>query len=411
MNQVLFANGRVLPCTGGDDAPFDGDILVTDDRIAEVRHGRIVASNDCRVIDLKGATIMPGLGDAHVHFCQPLDFEFDFGAMVMTPLDDAALSAAAVARRYIESGITTCVSGGLPQPRGDVALKSVIERGWVPGPRIVAGGEMISDPEGVPAAVMPTTVADMRKAVAAQCDLGVQVIKLFLSGDNVMPVGAPVVPADRTYMNEALVSAAVDEAARHGAFVHSHSRGAGSVTLAARCGVRLISHASYVDDEGLALLRKRDDVWICPAVHYMWAMVNQAPQPYAAMAADGGYAEEYEAAIKTMARLVDAGVQVVSGGDYGHVWIPHGETARDLQHFVDRVGVSPTQALRMGTFNFGGLTGLPVGQLTPGFFADMVVLDGDPTVDITVLQDQSRRRIVVKGGELAWVNPDRVGSL
>jgi len=63
------------------------------------------------------------------------------------------------------------------------------------------------------------------------------------------------------------------------------------------------------------------------------------------------------------------------------------------------------------TYHFGGLTGLKVGQLRPGFFADMLVLDGDPTNDITVLQDEEKRRAVVKGGALAWVNPERVAAL
>jgi imidazolonepropionase-like amidohydrolase len=411
MGQVLFANGRVLPCAAEGETPFDGDVLIEGDRIAEVRPGRIAASADCKVIDLGGSTIMPGLGDAHVHFNQPLDFEMDFAALMAAPEDDAALASAAVARQYIESGVTTCVSAGVSRARGDVAIKSVIDRGWAVGPRLIPGGQMISAPEGIPALFVPTTTEAMREIIAEQCDLGVQVIKLFLSGENVMPAGSPPYPADRTYMKEELVDAAVDEAGRRGAFIHVHARSASSVTMAARCGVRLISHASYVDDEGLTLLQKRDDVWVCPSAHYMLAMATQAPEPYARMAREGGYLKEFEDALATAARLVDADVPIVPGGDYGHVWVPHGDAAHDLEHFVDRAGVSPQQAVLMGTRSFGPLTGLPVGQITAGYLADMVVLDGDPTSDITVLQDRSQRRAVVKGGELAWVNPDRVDRL
>jgi imidazolonepropionase-like amidohydrolase len=251
----------------------------------------------------------------------------------------------------------------------------------------------------------------MRKAVAEQCDLGVKAVKMFLSGETVMPPGAPDVPVERTFMNEALVAAAVDQADRGGAFITAHCRGAGSVTLAARCGVRIINHASYVDDEGLALMKARDDVWVCPGVHYMWAMSHVAKEPYLTLAVAGGYGREYDHAVKTIAVLAEAGIRLLPGGDYGHVWMPHGGTACDLQHFVEQSGVSHQAAVLMGTRNFSGLTGMPVGQLKPGFYADMLILDGDPTVDIKVLQDDAKRRAVVKGGALAWVNPERIARV
>lgn len=405
--RTLFTNARVLDCTGPGGA-FDGEVLVEGDKIAAVGREPVARSADTRVVDLGGSTLMPGLGDAHVHFGQDLDFEYDFTAAMSAPPEDAALGSAGVARRYVECGITTCVSGGIAQARGDVALKDVIDRGWVTGPRIIPGGQMISDPEGIWAPVMPQSAAEMREAVREQCDLGVRTIKLFLSGENVMPPGAPAVAVDATFMNEGLVSAAVEEAARHGAFVHTHARGAGSVKLAARCGARLISHASYVDDEGLELLLSRDDVWVCPGLHYLYAMPYLAPEPYATMAKEGGYDREYEDAADTLGKLAEAGVKILPGGDYGHTWIPHGEAARDLQHFVERVGIAPEQALLSATSEFGPLTGMKVGQVAPGYFADLLILDGDPLEDITILQNQNKRRAVFKGGELAWVNADRL---
>jgi len=396
----LFANGRILSCTSAEDAPFVGAILVEGERIAAVFREGDARPENVRTIELNGATIMPGLGDAHVHFGQPLDFAYDFAALAAMPEDEAALSSAAVARRYLESGVTTCVSGGNGLAHGDIALKAAIERGWLTGPRMVAGSMMISDPEGIPTGEMPRTVADMRRAVAAQCDMGAEVIKLFLSGETVMPPGAPDYPVERTYMNDALVDAAVSEAERGGAFVHAHARGAGSVKLAARCGVRLISHASVVDEEGLRLLQSRDDVWVCPGLHYLWAMPHLADEPYRTIGQ--AYAAEYEQAAETVVRLVDAGVPVVTGGDYGHVWIPHGEVARDVEHLVARCGIPAAKALLMATRNFGPLTGMPVGRIEAGCFADFLVLDGDPLSDVTLLRNAEVRRQVIKGGEVAW---------
>ena len=411
MSRTLFTGGRILTCSADGGAPFDGDILVEDSRIVDVRPGTIAVSENCRRFELDGATIMPGLGDAHVHFGQPLDFEFDYMGLAEMTAEDAALSSAAVAARYLESGVTTCVSGGTPYARGDVALASNIERGWIDGPRIVPGGEMISDPEGIPARLNPASPAEMREMVAQQCGLGVRVIKLFISGEHVMPPGAPPIPIEQTFMNEDLVEASVHEAAKRGAFVHVHARGSGSVKLAARCGVRLISHASYVDDEALELLAGRDDVWICPGLEYLWTLSHETPEPYATLAREGRIAEEYEAASESAKRLADAGVPVLPGGDYGHVWIPHGGAARDLIHFVEHSGIEPADAMMMGTYQFGGLTGLKVGQLAPGYLADMVILDGDPIRDIALLPDRSQRRAVIKGGELVWRNEDALERL
>jgi imidazolonepropionase-like amidohydrolase len=316
---------------------------------------------------------------------------------------------AAVARTYLESGVTTCVGAGNASPRGDVALSAVINRGWLPGPRIVPSGQIVSDPKGIPSPVMPTTEPEMRRVVAEQCELGVRVIKVFLSGENVMPFGSEVVPLSDTFVGEELLAAMVDEADRRGAFVNAHARGADSVALAARAGVRLISHASYVDEEGLTLLSRRPDVWVCPGVHYLWAMSNVAPEPYKSLARDGGYPQEYEAAIKTITSLVDAGVKLVGGGDYGHVWQPHGQAACDLQHFVERAGLRPYQALLAGTRNFAGLTSLDIGELRPGAIADFLIVDGNPAADISVLTESGRRRAVVKGGDLVWVDHARFG--
>jgi imidazolonepropionase-like amidohydrolase len=140
-------------------------------------------------------------------------------------------------------------------------------------------------------------------------------------------------------------------------------------------------------------------------------MSNVAPEPYESLARDGGYPQEYEAATKTIASLADAGVKLVAGGDYGHVWQPHGQSACDLQHFVDRAGLSPYQALLTGTRDFAGLTGLEIGELRPGAIADFLIVEGNPAVDVSVLTEPGRRRAVVKGGDLVWVDHALFGHL
>ena len=117
----------------------------------------------------------------------------------------------------------------------------------------------------------------MREIVARQCDAGARAIKLFISGDGIMPE----FPSEDTYMNDEMLAAAVDEADRYGAIITAHARSAASVAMAARTGVRLIHHACFVDDEAMtALEARRDDVWVCPGLHYLYAMVHGDAEPW-----------------------------------------------------------------------------------------------------------------------------------
>jgi imidazolonepropionase-like amidohydrolase len=120
---------------------------------------------------------------------------------------------------------------------------------------------------------------------------------------------------------------------------------------------------------------------------------------------------EFADAIKTIVRFVEAGVPLLAGGDYGHVWQPHGRAACDIQHFVDQVGMDPYQALLTGTRNMAGLTGWDIGRLRRNALADLVILDGDPLADVSVLTDSTRRRAVVKAGAISWVNPASLGRV
>src|SRR5262249_38413780 len=139
---------QVLTCPGDPaERPFDGDVLIEDDRIAQVSHGRLdVDRGSTRVVDVQGATVLPGLCDAHTHISWPLDFVFDHGAVAAAPPAKHALDVAAVARTFLESGYTLVVGAGVLQPLDDVFARDAIERGLMAGPRIVPSGLMITEP-------------------------------------------------------------------------------------------------------------------------------------------------------------------------------------------------------------------------------------------------------------------------
>ncbi len=413
VERMLLRGAQVLTCSGDpDEKPLEREVLVEGNRIVKVSTSPIdVDAASVRTVDLHGATILPGLSDAHTHISWPLDFVFDHDGVAASPPNQHILDVAAVARTFLESGYTSIIGAGVLQHDDDLLAKDFIDRGLIPGPRIVPSGPMVTAPGALGAdGGMMDVAADastMRDIVARQCDDGIRAIKLFISGDGIMPE----FPSEDTYMNDEMLEAAVDEAAKHGAIITVHARSAESVAMAARTGVQLIHHACFVDDDALSALEARHgDVWVCPGLHYVYAMVHGHAEPWG-MTPDrlerSGYSNELESMVESLRKLHASGVQILAGGDFGHQWTHHGTYAAELQRYVELVEMTPVEAIHTATRNTGPLLGLEVGQVREGYLADLFIVDGDPTEDITILQRPERRRAVIKDGAFAYVNPHR----
>jgi imidazolonepropionase-like amidohydrolase len=402
--RTLLANGKVLTCSGDpSERPLDGDVLVEGDRIVAVSRGRLqMDETDVRVVDLAGATVLPGLCDAHTHISWPLDFVFDHEGAATAPPQRHILDVAAVARTFLESGYTLIIGAGVLQPDDDLVMKDFIDRGLMPGPRIVPSGPMVTEAGAIADDSPWTHVAagpeQLREIVARQCDTGVRAVKMFVSGDGILPE----YPSTDTYMSDEMLTAAVDEAGKYGAIITVHARSSESVAMAARTGVQLIHHACFVDDKAMSALEARgDDVWVCPGMHYVYAMVNGHANAWG-MTSDrlerSGYRRELEGLIEGLRKIHAAGIKILAGGDFGHQWTRHGTYAAEMQRYVELLEISPVEAIHTATRNVESLVGLQVGRIQEGYLADMLIVDGDPTDDITILQDPERRRAVMKDG-------------
>ncbi|WP_040830221.1 metal-dependent hydrolase family protein [Nocardia jiangxiensis] len=396
---TLFTNVQIFDSTGSDS--FNGEVLVRGNHIIAVRPGTDeLAREGVRVIDGGGKFLMSGLCDAHTHFSWVNSA--DLPGLGSMGVEEHTLLCARSARTYLDYGYTMCVGAAAAKPRLDVVIRNAINDGQIPGPRYLAncqeiavtGGALV---EGITA--FADGPEEMRKAVRRNVELGADLVKLSMSGEEIT---GNQHAADNYFSDEETL-AATTEAHRRGLRVCSHARSGDSVKMSLRNGVDIIYHASFVDEEGLDMLEaKKDEVFVAPGINWLVATLHDAADfgypPEAAEAA--GYKHELECAIDGLKKMKARGIRILPGGDYGFAWTPHGTYARDLQHFVELLDYTPKEALLSATALGGQIMRRPdeLGQIKPGFLADMILVDGDPLTDITVLQDSDRIVAIMKDG-------------
>ena len=343
---------------------------------------------------------MSGLCDAHTHFSWVNSA--DLPGLGTMGVEEHTLLCARSAQTYLDSGYTMCVGAAAAKARLDVVIRDAINAGQIPGPRYLANCQEIAVTGGALVKGI-TAFADgpeeMRKAVRKNVELGADLVKLSMSGEEITGNQH----AKDNYFSDEETLAATTEAHRRGLRVCSHARSGDSVKMSVRNGVDIIYHASFVDEEGLDMLEaKKDEIFVAPGLNWLVATLHDAADfgypPEAAEAA--GYKHELECAIDGLKKMKERGIRVLPGGDYGFAWTPHGTYARDLQHFVELLGYTPKEALLAATVLGGQIMRMPddLGQIKPGFLADMILIDGDPLADITILQDQSRIVGIMKDG-------------
>jgi imidazolonepropionase-like amidohydrolase len=407
MEQTLFTNVNVLDCSGA--LPFRGDVLVEGNRIKEVRHGAgAIDASGAQRVDGAGATLMPGLTEPHAHFSWPNFTSLD--TIGRLPVEEHILEAVLNAKTFLECGYTSCVGAAAAKPRLDVVVRNAINAGKFPGPRYLAntpeiaitGGLGDVNPSHLPAYSYVELVdgpEEMRKCVRRFLKEGVDLIKLNLSGEEITGSAR----AQMTLMDDVEVAAAMTEARRRDVRACAHARSAESVKMCVRHGIEIIYHASFADDEAIDLLEQhKDRFFVAPAIHWLWTTCNEAsawgitPEVARSM----GYVAEMEAALDGLAKMKKRGIRVLPGGDFGIAWMPHGTYARDLENFVTMLGYTPMETILAATRLGGGIMRRPheLGQVKPGYLADLLLVAKDPLQDIRVLQDRANLLAIMKDG-------------
>ena len=412
MTSTLFTNVRILDGSGQN--PFAGSVLVQGNRIRQVgRSTAPISTGDATVIDGAGATLMPGLCEAHTHFSW--NDAATLAAIQTMPLEEHVLWCAKVAKRYLEAGFTSCVGAACAKPRLDVVIRNAIESGQIPGPRYLAASQEITVLGGLGDETLPHLpfpefsfgvnvcgADEMRKAVRLFLKYGVDSIKLNLSGDNFTPQS----PSETTWMLDEEVAAAMREVKMRGKRGIAHARSSDSVKQALRHGIDLIYHASFVDNEALDLLEAaKDRVFVAPGIAILYAMLHEA-EPFGitnAMATQMGYQIEWDAAVESLGKMHKRGIRVLPGGDYGFAFTPHCQNARDLEFFVKYLGFTPMEAIRSATLYGGQIMMRPdeLGVIKDGYLADLLLVDGDPLANLSILREPKRILAVMKDGVFA----------
>ena len=409
MNATVFRNATVIDGTGA--TPFRADVRVVGNRIAAVSRDTDRPSTDAaRVVDCAGATLMPGLVEPHAH----LSFvdQATPAAFNTIPVEEHLLLTLKHAKLYLDQGYTACFSAAATKPRLDVVARNALDRGDHPGPRLKAASVQFTVTGGVgdlrqlhldPGDAMYTLPCDgpvaFRRAAREACREGVDVLKIVPSGDT----STPAIPSARTLMSDDEVAAVTEVARQQQRRVAAHARSAESVKMCVRHGVDVIYHATCADDEAKDMLEAhKHRVFVAPALSVTWTRLHEAGK-YGLPSSDAmrsRISRDLELTVACMQDLHRRGVRVLPGGDYGFMWNPHGNNARDLAFFVDLLGFTPMQAIVAATRMGGEIMGMAdsLGLVREGFLADLLLVDGDPLADVAILQDRDRLLAIMKDG-------------
>lgn len=411
----LLAGGRVLTCE--DQTVLErGAVVVENDRIAWVGSTQDLPeqfrAERVDRIDTTGKTVMPGLIDGHMHisFGEAASEE---ELSIYTPAEYRAVRASVDAEKALLAGVTSSCDPGGPY-RVALAVRDAIEAGLVQGPRMAVAGKQITTQQGiadgfpswigVPESSFGALVrndAELIQEIRDEVKTGVDLIKIAGSGSS-----------SDEYASFRLeeLELAIDESHRLGRPVTIHARSRQSVEYAAKAGVDWIMHASYMDEPTLETVLEKD----IPLLPALTLLVNtlEASEEDMLPAVRDRFQREIDAASAILSKAHAAGATLICGSESGFAMTPYGEWhAREMELFVTRFGMSDFEALLCMTKNAART--LPnhaadIGTLTAGKFADVLVVDGEPDHDVTLLQDRSRISLIVKSGRTVapWRPPE-----
>ena len=402
MGNTLIVGGSVIRGDGSPPEPRT-DVLVVGDRIAAV--GPTAATladtiHDVVRVDATSGTVMPGLIDAHTHVTLGEPASNDELFFRREPAT-AAIIAAYNVRKLLLAGVTSFLDADGLFNIGP-ALRDCINAGIVEGPTMKSGafalmtavggtaGRLIPDEGTAGYAEVTHTRDEMIRAVRRQVKEGADCIKVHVTGS------VPGRKGEFSVWKAEELKVVCDTAHELGAWVLGHCRSADATLMAAEAGIDIIYHGSFLDEACVDAILTAGAA-LCPTWTFLANLGDFGAKAGSGMAALDWFRSEIEATALMTRVAYDRGVPILCGTETGFSVTPIGEWhAREMEVLVQYLGISPLEAITCGTKNGTiatreqGVT----GELREGMRADLLVVDGDPSVDITVLQDRRNLRHV-----------------
>jgi imidazolonepropionase-like amidohydrolase len=398
---LLILNVNLWDGTGRETAP-KSFLEITEGRISRIgRVDKLTTDHKFPVFDAEDRFVMPGLIDCHVHlvYCKFKSLlEVD-----LWPIEYHTLRGSRNASTLLSYGFTTVRDVG---SRGalSTSIRDAINQGLILGPRIVAcgpiicgtggltdnipGGWNITNSIGVPV----SGIDEIRKAVRSQIKLGVDCIKVGVTAAEASVYSY----TDQTSLSPEELKTLVDEAKRFGKMVACHAQSYTGARMAVECGVTTLEHGTRLDDETITLLKNAKDIYFVPTLCTIYSVLDYSVNPKQV----DEMKINYPLWIDSFQRAHRAGVKIASGSDNGNRYM-HGEEAKELE-FLVKHGFSTKEALLAATRVSSQALHLndQIGTLEEGKLADLLILNGDPLKDISILQKRKWIHRVVKGGEV-----------
>lgn len=391
----------------GNTARANVSIIVEDGRFADVVSGQVQPAEGDEVIDLSNQWVLPGLMDMHVHLTSELSPKTYIEKFTLNPTD-YAIRSTKYARLTLLAGFTTVRNVGDDGMNGmtTVSLRNAIAQGYAVGPRIFTAGKAIAttgghaDPtNGYCEALMGdpgpnegviNSPEDARKAVRQRYKEGADLIKITATA-GVLSLASS---ADNPQFTDEELKAIIETAHDYGFTVAAHAHGAEGMLRAVRAGVTSVEHATYMNDEIMALMKKKGTVYV-PTLEAGETVVAMAQEPGNLPEIVRPKAIRVGAQIEeTFRKAYKAGVPIAMGTDSSVS--PHGKNAHEFELMVE-YGMPPMEAIKAGTIAGAKLLRKEkdLGTIEKGKIADLVAVDGDPLKNISLLTDV---KFVMKDG-------------
>ena len=394
---IVLENGLVV--IGDGRTIKDATLVVEGSRIVELGAGVKPPHDAKKIHDCTGKTIMPGLMDCHAHLFSVLEL----GGQ--PEIETRAMLGARDARTLLRAGFTTVKDAGTFNYL-NVKLRDAINTGWLVGPRIqtcgvvtMTGGHMWQM-----GAIEADGADEFRKAARTHLKNGVDLVKVCASGGGATPI-SPVAAPSATVEE---MQAAFEEAHKFGKRTCVHCYSAQGIKNSIEAGVDMIDHGSLMDDECIRLMAAKGVYWCGPTL--AMRLIREAKWPYSK---ERGLPEfrykksmellDYIRSYQPLRKALEAGVKIANGADFSgsrQEGVPFPANAMELEALV-KFGMTPMQAITAATKTASECLGVSseLGTLEVGKLADILVVDGDLTREITLLQNRSKIPLVLKGGE------------